>query len=171
MVILTETVTWVKLSNCRTKNIWIHTWMVKVNGMNTRSPKTSMKPSLSAIMSHLEITKKISCTEKQWGMNSVLADRHMHFRWSFRHTGLILTYLYIIGQNDILTLKSWILHERSNLQYTTAWRNITSIMNYGVYDDQKKKCPCPIPHKRIGREWLKDWLNQLGSSLQTKIGW
>jgi hypothetical protein len=31
---------------------------VKVKGMKTRSPNTSMKPSLSAIMSHLEKAMK-----------------------------------------------------------------------------------------------------------------
>lgn len=47
------------------KNVWEHTkpvkcsspvlhaWMLKVKGIHTRSPNTSMKPNLSAIMSHL----------------------------------------------------------------------------------------------------------------------
>lgn len=34
--------------------IWLHAWMLKVKGIHTRSPNTSMKPSLSAIMSHLQ---------------------------------------------------------------------------------------------------------------------
>lgn len=49
------------------KNVWEHTkpvkyrssspvlhaWILKVKGIHTRSPNTSMKPNLSAIMSHL----------------------------------------------------------------------------------------------------------------------
>jgi hypothetical protein len=33
-----------------------------VKGMKTRSPNTSMKPSLSAIMSHLEEVSTIFCS-------------------------------------------------------------------------------------------------------------
>lgn len=32
--------------------------MLKVKGIHTKSPKTNMKPNLSAIMSHLQKTRK-----------------------------------------------------------------------------------------------------------------
>jgi len=37
--------------------IMTDTCMLKVKGIHTRSPKTNMKPSLSAIMSHLQKTR------------------------------------------------------------------------------------------------------------------